>query len=75
MYYEKTADSKKNNLQKHLFNWAFDFWGQKPKPKAQPNRPIVIRKNWFANSLRPFGASATDTFTWGYCCSSLARDN
>ena len=36
--YEKAAASEKAPSKSSPFGWAFGFWGQKPKPKAQPNR-------------------------------------
>ena len=41
MYYGKAAASNKVASKSSPFGWAFGFWGQKPKPKAQPNRAIV----------------------------------
>ena len=40
MYYRKAAASEKAPYKSSPFGWAFSFWGQKPKPKAQPNRAL-----------------------------------
>ena len=41
MNYGKEAASEKAPSKSSPFGWAFGFWGQKPKPKAQPNRAII----------------------------------
>ena len=41
MNYEKAAASEKAPSKDSLFDWAFDFWGQKAKSKAQPNRALI----------------------------------
>ena len=41
MYYGKAAASEKAASKNSPFGWAFGFWGQKPKPKAQPNGPFI----------------------------------
>ena len=41
IYYRKAAASKKTAFKSSPFGWAFGFWCQKPKPKAQPNAPLV----------------------------------
>ena len=38
MNYGKAAASEKAPSKSSPFGWAFGFWDQKPKPKAQPNR-------------------------------------
>ena len=39
--YGKAAASEKAPSKNSLFGWVFGFWGQKPKPKAQPNRALM----------------------------------
>jgi len=38
MNYGKAAASEKAPSKSNPFGWPFGFWGQKPKPKAQPNK-------------------------------------
>ena len=41
MNYEKAAASEKAPSKSSPFGWAFSFWGQKTKPKTQPNRALM----------------------------------
>jgi len=58
MNYGKAAASKKAPSKSSPFCWSFGVGGQKPKPKVQPNRAIVLaarrlRKNENTNSIEP----------------------
>ena len=44
IYYGKAAASEKAASKCSSFGWAFGFWGQKPKPKVQPNGSLAVTR-------------------------------
>ena len=68
MNYRKAAASEKAPSKSSPFGWAFGFWGQKPKPKAQPNRALGF------TAAAAGDASAADTHAaaapWFYAACS-----